>query len=362
MFVKGKGSGQKRQTDNERGLNRHRLTPDEEQLLKAYRDEKGVLEKECADANIEVEDVKHWWYKSKRISAFVKPKAVSIETLKREMTEAMSKYSPKFAVLKREKFKESFCLVIDPADVHIGKLASEYETGETYNSQIAIKRVVEGVDKIIQYSQPYPLDKIVLIIGNDILHTDTPKGATTSGTQQDTDGMWYDNFLLAKDLYVSIIEKLMGIADVHIIHNVSNHDYMSGWYLAQTVQTWFRLSPNITFDTNMRHLKAFVYHDNLIGTTHNDGAKEKDLPLLMARRFKNEWAATKYQYVYLHHTHHKTAKEYVGVTLETSRSASGTDGWHHRNGYQHAGQAIEAYLHDKHKGQIARFTANVGDV
>lgn len=347
----------KRLTDH--NANRYRLTPDEEQVLETYRQEKSVLEQECQQARINPADVKHFWYKSKKISAFVKGKGVNIEQIKKELSEGMEKYSPKFPALKREKFKESFCLVIDPADIHIGKLASKYETGEDYNRTIAVERAVTGIDRILTYASAYPLDKIVLIIGNDILHTDTPRATTTAGTVQDTDGMWYDNFLIALNLYVKVIEKLLPLADVHVIHNVSNHDYMSGWYLAQTLQTWFRLSKNVTFDSDMRHRKAFVYHENLIGTTHNDAAKEAHLPLLMAQEFKKEWAETKYKYIYLHHKHHKTAQEIIGVNLETSRSVSGSDGWHHRSGYQHSKFAIEAYLHDKKFGQIARFTAAV---
>lgn len=341
------------------GANRYRLTPDEEIVLDTYRKEKSVLEEECLKAKIPVSEVKHFWYKSKLISAFVQPKKKSIEDLKREMMEGMDKYSPKFKVLKREKFKEAFCLVTDPCDVHIGKLASSYETGEDYNSNIAVKRVHDGIDKLISYSSAFPLDKIVLIVGNDILHTDTPKGTTTSGTPQDTDGMWYDNFLIAQKLYVSVIEKLMGIADVHVMHNVSNHDYMAGWYLAQSIKSWFRLSKNITFDADMRHRKAYVYHSNLIGSTHNDAAKEAHLPILLAQEFPKEWADTTHRYIYGHHDHHKRAKEIVGVTLETSRSVSGADGWHHRSGYQHALYAVEGYLHHKTNGQVARFTASV---
>lgn len=341
------------------GANRYRLSPDEEEVLETYRQAKSVLEQECLEAKIPVEDVKHFWYKSKRISAFVQGKKPSLADLKKEVLEGMEKYSPKFTTLKREKIKESFCLVIDPADIHIGKLASRYETGEDYNRLIAVDRSINGIDRILRYAAAYPLDKIVLIVGNDILHTDTPRGTTTAGTVQDTDGMWYDNFRIALDLYVKTIEKLLPLADVHVIHNVSNHDYMSGWYLSQTLQAWFRLCKNVTFDADMRHRKAFVYHENLIGTTHNDGAKENDLPLLMAQEFRQEWAATKYRYIYLHHKHHKTAKEIIGVNLETSRSVSGSDGWHSRSGFQHSKFAVEAYLHDKKFGQIARFTAAV---
>jgi hypothetical protein len=293
------------------------------------------------------------------VSAFVKPKkgTKTLEDLKQELMRDMSKYSPKFTRIIRPKIKDPHCLVIDPADIHIGKLGSTYETGEDYNNIIAVKRVKECVDKILGFSQNFPIEKIVLIIGNDILHVDTPKRTTTGGTPQDTDGQWYDNFIIAQKLYVYLIERLVGIADVHVVHNVSNHDYMTGWFLSQATHAWFRNSKNITFDCDMRHRKAFVYGENLIGTSHGDGAKNSDLPLLLAQEFKKEWANTTHRYVYTHHIHHKQSKEHVGVTIESSRSVSGTDGWHHRNGYQHAAQAMEAYLHHKTDGQIARFTA-----
>jgi len=69
-----------------------------------------------------------------------------------------------------------------------------------------------------------------------------------------------------------------------------------------------------------------------------------------------QWANTKHRYIYTHHVHHKTSKDYIGITVESSRSPSGTDSWHHRNGYQHASKAIEAYLHHPTYGQVARFT------
>lgn len=333
-----------------------RVHEDEAHLIEKYRAHRSALEKECEQAGIDSKTVKHYWYKSELFSIFAKPNEKSLDDLKAKIIKDMDKFSPKYPKLPRLKLQDPHLLVIDPADIHIGKLASHYETGDEYNSNIAVKRVKDGVKELIRYSYPYNVEKIVLILGNDILHTDTPKRTTTSGTPQDTDGMWYDNFLLARDLYIDVIEQLMAVADVHVIHNVSNHDYMTGWMLSQTIYSWFRKSKNVTFDIDMRHRKGYVYGSNLICTTHGDGAKEADLPLLMAREFKKEWAETEHHYIYKHHVHHKTAKEYMGVTVETSRSASGADSWHHRNGYQHAKKAIEAYLHHPSNGQVARFT------
>lgn len=336
--------------------NRYRLTEEEEELLLSLRENKKLLEKECQESGIDINDVKHYWYKSKLFSIFAKPKEKTLEHLKQELIDGMSKYSPKYPVIKRKIIKNPHCLVIDPADVHIGKLASEYETRDKYNMNIAFERVMEGINGILDYVCFYKLDKIALIIGNDILHIDTPRRTTTSGTPQDTDGMWYENFLFAKELYIRVIEYLMQIADVHVVHNVSNHDYMTGWYLSQVVSTWFKNSKNVSFENDMRHRKAFTYGNNFIGSTHGDGAKNHDLPLLMAQEFPDMWASTKYRYTYTHHVHHKTSKDHIGMVIESSRSVSGTDSWHHRNGYQHAIKAVEAYLHHPERGQIARFT------
>jgi len=335
---------------------RYRLTEDEELIILKYREQKTLLDKECEVAGIDPKDVRHYWYKSKMFSVFAKGKTKNLEDLKKEIMDGMKTHSPKYREIKRKKLTDSHCLVIDPADIHIGKLGSAFETGDKYNVNIAIKRVRDGITGLINQSSCYKIDQIVLFLGNDILHTDTSKRTTTAGTPQDTDGMWYDNFLVAQKLYVEIIEMLLPIANVHLIHDVSNHDYMSGWMLTQSVQSWFSKSKNITFDTSMKHRKAYKYHNNLIGSTHGDGAKESDLPILFAQEFKKMWYETEHRYIFGKHRHHKTSKDYVGVTYETSRSASGTDGWHHRNGYQHSVKAVEAYIHHKQLGQVARLT------
>lgn len=251
--------------------------------------------------------------------------------------------------------EESYLLVIDPADVHIGKLALSFETGEDYNNQIAVQRVQEGVEGILHKVKGFKIDKILFIGGNDILHIDTPKRTTTSGTNQDTDGMWYTNFLIAKQLYIETLSRLLEVADVHFTFNPSNHDWTHGWFLADVIKTYFKDCQNITFDCDINHRKYFTYYNNLIGTTHGDGAKTQDLPLLMAQESK-DWSTTKHRYVYTHHVHHKNTKDYIGVTVESLRSPSSADGWHSRNGFQHSPKAIEGFLHSKEHGQVARLT------
>ena len=274
----------------------------------------------------------------------------------KEHIEDVKNHTFDYKPIVRARYPDSCLLVIDPADVHIGKLARSFETGEEYNSQIAVQRVKDGVQGLLDKTAGFNIDKILFIAGNDIMHVDTPKRTTTSGTPQDTDGMWYDNFLLAKRLYVDVVDQLMQVADVHFMFNPSNHDYQSGFFLADSISSWFKKCENVSFDVSIAHRKYYKYHNNLIGTTHGDGAKPQDLPLLMAQEAKKEWSEAKNRYVYIHHIHHKMSKDFIGVTVETLRSPSGTDSWHHRNGYQHSPKAVEGFVHSKDHGQIARIT------
>ena len=337
---------------------RPRLKQDEVDLINEYR---GVKEA-AKEAGINIKDVKHGWLKTKESSLFFnnplfKNKSkIELEALGKKLIKDLSEFAPVYPRLHRKRKKREYLLVIDPADIHIGKLAESFETGEDYNNQIAVKRVKEGVQGILRKAKGFPIEKILFIGGNDILHIDTPDRKTTKGTTQDTDGMWYSNFLIAKQLYVDILLQLIAVADVHFTFNPSNHDYQTGFFLSDVIKTYFRNCKNITFDCSIAHRKAYKYGVNLIGTTHGDGAKHQDLPLLMAQEFPMKWSETKYRYVYTHHVHHKTSKDYIGVTVESLRSPSGTDSWHHKKGYQHAPKAVEGFIHHKENGQVARLT------
>jgi hypothetical protein len=339
---------------------RPRLSEEEYTLLQSIRNEHTALEAECKAQGIPVESIKQYWFKGEHFSINAKGlSGPSYEDIKEEIINDMKAHAPQYPKIKRnpESLKlNGHLLVLDPADVHIGKLGRSIEVGEEYNSLIAVQRVMEGVYGILDKSSGFNIDKILYIIGNDILHIDTPKRQTTSGTPQDTDGMFYDSFQTARKLHVEVIEILREIADVHVQYDPSNHDYMSGMFLADSINSWFHNDQHVTFNVTPSHRKYFHYHNNLIGTTHGDGAKENDLPLLMAHEAKQEWSISDHKYWYTHHIHHKRSKDIMGVTVEALRSPSGPDSWHFRNGYCHSPKAVEGFIHHKIHGQVARIT------
>lgn len=316
-----------------------------------------ALEKYCEENQVPIENVNHYWFKGKNFSLHVKNDAdkLTYMDMRDDIVSHMMAHAPAYRKIVRQNDRsvnDNHMLIVDPADVHVGKLALSFETGADYNQEIAVNRTIEGTHGIINKASGFHLNKVALIIGNDILHTDTPRRSTTSGTPQDTDGMWYENFLKAKKLYVEVIETLLTVADVHIVFNPSNHDYMSGFFLADSIYSWFSKCPNVTFDVSISHRKYFRYGNNLIGSSHGDSGKEGNLPLLMAHE-SPDWSNCKHKYFYTHHLHHNKSKDYMGVNVTTLRSPSEADGWHSREHWIHAPKAIEGFIHHEQFGRVA---------
>lgn len=360
---------------------RPRISKKEYELVKQYREQHKALEEECKMQGIPVDAVDHYWHKGKNFSLHVKTNKHSYLDIRQETIKEMNKYSPNYPTIKRKKTKDNHALIIDPADVHIGKLATKEETGQAYNMEIAFKRTLEGIEGLLDKAKGFNIDKIIYIGGNDKLHTDTPFRTTTSGTPQDTDGMWYENYRMAKELDIKAIEMLLTVADVHYKHCPSNHDFQTGLMLADTINSWFRNCENFNADVSIAHRKYALYGVNLLGFTHGDGAKESDLPDLMKTQAKKAWALAKFGYWYVHHIHHKNRKLYKGktgeqiekdyddvtvlrrseidpfnkVSVEYVRTPSPADSWHDRNGYVNV-NAIEGFLHHENYGQVARLS------
>lgn len=192
------------------GNPKYMVTEEQQKKLTEIRSN-GVLIS-CNSLEVDPTTVKHLWKKTKQESVFVKnplyvtPLEKTYLDLRDEIIKDIKEFTPKFEKIKRDKQIEVHLLVVDPADIHIGKLSMAFETGEDYNSQIAVQRVLEGVRGVLHKSNGFNIDKILFIGGNDVLHVDNPRRTTTSGTPQDTDGMWYSNFLIAKQLYLDVLQ------------------------------------------------------------------------------------------------------------------------------------------------------------
>lgn len=339
------------------------------------------FEEHCRVNNLPFANWRGFWHKTPEFSSFFVNQQAKEDEEQRfaQLIADIKNHAPKYKKRKIEPTGDHM-LVLPQADIHIGKWASIEETGREYGSNIAVERAINGTHSLVAKARAFGVKSFVVCIGNDILHTDNGK-ETTAGTPQDTDGSYFHNYRLARKLYVTIIEQLALYGDVYLVYVPSNHDWRTGFSLSETVAANFINHPNVKCMITERHRKYLVFGKNLIMFSHGDGAKEKDLHWLLATEASEAWSKTTHRYIYLGHLHHKIRKvqghqngqqekDKIGFTeidvsvlanegrdvnIEYVRSASGTDGWHDRNGYV-AKPAMEAFLHHPTEGQAARFT------
>lgn len=284
----------------------------------------------------------------------------------------------------REDTTGEHLLVIDLADVHFLKLCVKTETGHVYNREVARHRVIEGTKSLLRMAKPWGIGRILFVMGNDILHVDGPRTSTTSGTYQDSDGTIFEGFMDAGDAMETAINEASLLADVDLIHCMSNHDWLMGWALTQAVAGRLRVNPRVRatpYNISERHRKYYRFERNLFGLTHGDGAKEEKLYGVMVKEAREHISECLNLYWLLHHVHHKDRKtrgefaylrekdhngmtamisglpmiEGASLNIEYVRSPSPPDGWHDRNAYVNR-QAVECFIYHPTIGQRARFT------
>ena len=63
------------------------------------------------------------WLKGKEASVFVRNTTgvIPYDEMRKEFKEEMSRYSPKYLKIDREPIKDKHLLVVDIADLHVGK-------------------------------------------------------------------------------------------------------------------------------------------------------------------------------------------------------------------------------------------------
>ena len=112
--------------------------------LDLHLKDRGILKKD-------VVSVKHWQSASGELRFSIVTKednSINESEIFNRVEELIEQHSPYYPRIKRDT-KANHLLVINPADIHIGKYANEIETGDSYDSETACKRVLEGVEGLL---------------------------------------------------------------------------------------------------------------------------------------------------------------------------------------------------------------------
>lgn len=251
-------------------------------------------------------------------------------------------------------------------DLHIGKLAWDEETGENYDSEIAVRGARRALNDLLgQLPRHVHIERITLPLGNDFFHVDNRQGTTESGTPVDRDSRYHKMFRIGRELASEMIALLAEIAPVDVVVVPGNHARISEWHLGEVLAAEFKHDPRVTVDNTPKPRKYVKYGVNLIGYAHGDGEPHDKLPNIMAIEARHLWADARFAEWHLAHIHKSKRQDAIsvdsqnGVRMRTIGALSGTDGWHAARGYVGEPRCAEAFLWSKEHGLRGNYFAVV---
>ena len=249
--------------------------------------------------------------------------------------------------------------VYPQGDPHAGLYSWKDETGQAFDL-VEYERVMKAaIDRLVA-SAPPSAHALFIDLG-DTLHADNNASRTKSGHHLDTHGRHAEvvrAVIRCKRHHIArMLEKHRHVT-VRI--NPGNHDGITAIMLAEMLALLYENEPRITVITSPNPYWFFGFGNNLIGTTHGDGAKGANLPLLMAVDAPDLWQASQsgHRVWFVGHVHHKDIKDHPGVTVEYVRTLAAPDIWSHGAGYR-SKRSMEAVTFHREDGEDERHTCNM---
>jgi hypothetical protein len=283
-----------------------------------------------------------------------------IEALKKIAKESISTVHDASLRIARSKVLTGNMLEINLPDAHFGKLAWPQETGGApYDSKITQETYAEAIDALIQRTAMYKYDEVVYVIGNDILNSNNADSETAHGTIVSSDGRYQKTFWKARNTVIDTVKKLLKIAPVKVMAVYGNHDQLSAWHMADSIECYFHDNPDVTVQNNPTYRKYYEFGHNMVLFTHGDKGKKEDYPLLMATEQPEMFGRTRFHEVHCGHTHETKMQEFHGVRVRILPALCPADSWHAENGYTGNLRNAEAYIWNRVEGIIGTAVYNV---
>jgi hypothetical protein len=303
-----------------------------------------------------------YWNKERGDGWFV---SAMVTALKHQPTdilaEVIANFKPEYQPITEpfinEKFDRDCVGIISTQDLHFGK---------EDNEDIVNHFKAAVTDLIHRAYMSHRLEKIIYVIGGDLLNMDTFSGTTTAGTPVDNYQRAQYAYTEAFDaLYWSINYLKQYCENLHVVYLPGNHDRLSSYHMAHALSKCFDTEDyNIYFDVEYAERKVVVYGHNFFAFEHGDVSK-KNTALVYATEFPLSWGNTAYRTCYTGHFHSKKTVEYTtenehnGFSIKHLPSLCSTDYWHYHNKYTGSKRQAIMEIHDIQKGKVSEFIYTV---
>lgn len=253
---------------------------------------------------------------------------------------------------------EDLLCVIPVGDPHFGLYTWAGDAEKDFSLEEAERVTCAAVDRLVD-SGPAAKTGLLLNLG-DHFHADNQKNQSQSGHQLDVAGRWAEIQQVSVRAMVYCIKKMLTKYEQVVVKiNRGNHDKHASYALSLMLSCYFHNEPRVHVDLCPKAHWYYQFGKVLIGSTHGDTTKDKDLLPTMAVDKAVAWGQAKHRYWYVGHLHHKQVKEFHGGIVEYFRTLAPGDAWHYAEGYR-SGHDLNLIVHHKEHGEVERHRVDTG--
>lgn len=272
--------------------------------------------------------------------------------------ERLKNYSPVYTSSYVPQTKRGFLFSPQFYDPHFNNLSVD----ESHTVVKAADEFKHTVDLMVSKAQTFGMniDRVLLPIGHDALHSDNLQGTTTKGTQQELAGNQRTAVDYMCQAYVHLIERFAEIAPVDVEIVPGNHDRFVTYFLGKYLEVWFRQHSDVSVDSSQGSRKYYRYGKTMICMEHGDRISPRDMIGVMATESPEYFSSTTWREVWRGHLHtDKTLfspiTEQYGVTVRYMPALAKTNEWHSLMGYVGNHRAAEGMFYHISEGPAGIF-------
>jgi len=279
--------------------------------------------------------------------------------LVREAVEAMCEDIPKYKPRKAPEFDNADLMSVIPfGDPHFGLYCWAEEVGNDFDLDIARNDLCNAVSYLVSQS-PKSHRCLIANLG-DFFHADNLAGTTAkSGNILDMDTRLPKVIRVGVAAMRTCIETaLKRHEQVEVVNAIGNHDEVLSMALSIMLANVYENEPRVVVHDSPTRRHYIRHGKVLIGITHGDRTRDKDLPGIMATEQPQEWGETLHRYYYRGHNHHDTKLESNGCIVEQFRTLAPGDAYAVGGGWL-SGRDMKLIVHHGDYGEVSRTTCSI---
>jgi len=239
------------------------------------------------------------------------------------------------------------------ADAHVGMMAWGIETGEDYDTKIAVDRLTNWVGKCVASSPP---SKTAIVLGvGDLLHADDQTNMTPRSKHAlDVDTRHFKTIDMTIAAIGSCIEAARVKHETVLVRILpGNHDMHAYMAILFSLFERYREDARVIVQKEPGEFFAHEFGKVLIAAHHGDKAKAQNMVLHLADRYPEMWGRTRHRFLFTGHLHHHKSQDIGGVQWEQLRAVTSKDAYATAHGYT-ARSEMQAVTYHRERGEVSR--------